>query len=343
MTMTKLKLFFAILILPAFIMSCNDSTNITYSSGNMSYSDREDWAKKYSDEHFNSDPKVKDFLSAMIHEDTAEMEKLVEGGFDINTLGKDDLTPTHAYYIYIDNDHRNDDVFKRALELGADASIMLKDKLKLSLALLVITMTDRTDQLQWMIDNGLDVNVYYEEKKSDSTLLIAATESGFLADHNQAFKKVKLLVEAGADVNQTDGFNASPFTTALTMLQYRSALFLLQSGADPDYKDSPFHDPIWQIRQQYVNPDHQAWDYRNQLVAELRLRGYEIGPYYSELSEEALKIEKCRRSHEVYWIRYDRRQQKDPPEDVPENILPGCVKEEFLKTGKLPTERPANL
>ncbi len=129
---------------------------------------------------------------------------------------------------------------KTLLELGADPN--KHNTYDGSTALIQAAAIDNCDGdnsafLKLLIKHGADVNeIEIGDREVGNTirkspLLVACSD---VSQAGSPIDKVKLLVEAGADVNYQDEFNHFPLREALIQKHYDVVLYLLQRGADYD-------------------------------------------------------------------------------------------------------------
>jgi hypothetical protein len=127
---------------------------------------------------------------------------------------------------------------KTLLELGADPN--KHNTYSGSTALIEAAAIENYDSdnsafLRLLITHGADVNeVEIGDREVGNTirkspLLVAC---GDVSQVGSSIVKVKMLVEAGADVNYKDEFNHFPLREALIQRHYEVVLYLLQKGAD---------------------------------------------------------------------------------------------------------------
>lgn len=178
---------------------------------------------------------VSELAKAVEAEDVKEMFRIVRGGnVDIdhqepkfgNTLLM--LTVMNLQYASC----------KTLLELGADPN--KHNTYDGSTALIHAAAIDNGDGdnsafLELLIKHGADVNGVETGEREvgnnirKSPLLVASSD---VSQAGSPIDKVKLLVEAGADVNYQDEFNHFPLREALIQKHYDVVLYLLQRGAD---------------------------------------------------------------------------------------------------------------
>jgi uncharacterized protein len=132
--------------------------------------------------------------------------------------------------------------------IAKGANVNAKEEWKGQTALMWAAAESHPEVVRILIEHGADVNavsnawhftdtkgtngnanVYYP--KGGLTPLLFAVRQGNL-------ESTKLLVAAGANVNQTDPVKISPLVVAINNAQYDIASYLLDKGADPNIADS---------------------------------------------------------------------------------------------------------
>lgn len=145
---------------------------------------------------FKKEPLLKDVLSVVRKDDTVKLKELLSGKAKhlLNYQEKD--TGITLFTVAIESGHYSS--AKIFAELGADPNLQSKNDGE-SAMIAAANKLDTSVYLKLLLNYGGDVNA---EAKSQTyrfkTPLMAAAESGRL-------ENVKLLVEAGANINFTDG------------------------------------------------------------------------------------------------------------------------------------------
>lgn len=126
------------------------------------------------------------------------------------------------------------DVHKHEFSTGRSAIMYAAD--------LGLEEGDNTRFLRLLLQHGANPNDEEIGKRGEGnstrkTPLLLACDYTFQS--NSAIEKVKLLVEAGANINYSNEYNETPIRTALTMDHFDILLYLLEKGAD---FNTPIHD-----------------------------------------------------------------------------------------------------
>jgi len=187
------------------------------------------WHQKYNwqaEDYFKA-PDVIALCEAIEDDNIAEIERLVKAGADVNAIGKDNMTP--LLWAYPDNKLER---FTKLLELGADPNVIVNSRFAtrgIRPGDSVMTMSAKTSfkgYLKAVLDHGGDPNLKTISGK-ETPLHIVIFRGG-----DQ--KKIKMLIDAGADINCADGKTYTPVIEALSCgSQFDTALYLLEKGADP--------------------------------------------------------------------------------------------------------------
>ena len=152
--------------------------------------------------------------------DIGTLEQLVREGTDVDIKGYKGVTP--LFWAFRTGEL---DSFQGLLKLGADANATADGMGLIHL----VTSYGRDDFLKPLLDSGADPNLC-EAGDLPMTPLEYAIPTG---QQNTKLKSLKLLIEAGADVNRTCGSTATPLVKAVSQIRYEVATYLLEQGADP--------------------------------------------------------------------------------------------------------------
>jgi uncharacterized protein len=182
-------------------------------------------AKDYFD-----DPKAIALCHAIEADDLAEIDRLVAAGANVNTRGKDNMTP--LLWAYPDDKLAR---FTRLLELGANPNIAITSGLGRSgfgAGDSVTHMACRTrfpGYFEAVFEHGGDPKLIQNGRITGITPIHSVITGG---GPNKR-EHVRLLIDQGADLNHMNGAWATPVIEAVSWGgQYDIALMLLQAGAD---------------------------------------------------------------------------------------------------------------
>jgi uncharacterized protein len=164
--------------------------------------------------------------------DTHAAMLLVKYGTDLRVKNKngDGVLSCTMRLAYMDRMHTWGLVAKEMIERGANMEDCVLNDAPLWQAIWVARQTKDQSLLRLMISKGVNLNMVQKDKegKDFSTPLLTAIRTGSL-------ELVKLVVEAGSDVNQTINFRdcklISPLTQAMEEQHPEIVQYLLQKGA----------------------------------------------------------------------------------------------------------------
>ena len=215
---------------------------------------------------FYSDKKVIDLIFAAANGNIKRVDKLVADGVDVNAVGKDSYTPLLAALT-----KKNKKGVLRLLEHGADPNIVITGESSYAgkSAIWVASQMEDTYFLDVMLKYGGNPN-FRNKKWYGDTLLHAA----IFGDHRTAIDRVKLLVEAGADININGANESTPLIQAAAINQYEIIYYLLRQGADYKIVSKTNLSLIPLIERGIMFPkikDGKYW--RDKVVAFLREKG----------------------------------------------------------------------
>lgn len=159
------------------------------------------------------------------------MERLINDGADVNAKGKDNMTP--LLWAFPDNKPER---FKLLLEKGANPNVFVKSTLNTNRPPAfvpgdsVTTLSAKSgfpDHFRLVMEHGGDPNLVHPVDKESVLQII-------IKYGPKKKERIALLIKKGADLNLNRG-STPPVMNAVSFLgQYDLALYLLESGADPN-------------------------------------------------------------------------------------------------------------
>ncbi len=157
---------------------------------------------------------VRSLAIAAASGDVEKIRELHMENVDVNYKGKEGITP--LFWAMLAG---NKVGFEELLKIGADPGVY--NKYGSSVLRYVSDMRD-TDYLELALKYGGDPDHYIKSTKNP--LIHNVCTPG-------PMRGLELVVEAGADINITDGTGMTPVMTCVLHLQYDKALYLLEKGA----------------------------------------------------------------------------------------------------------------
>ena len=194
------------------------------------------------------DQKVIALCQAIAKNDLADIDRLIMSGANVNALGKGQVTPLLWAFppTWIVSDPPGKlDTFKHLLARGANPNVEFKpdSKMRIEGALIPDSVTHLAARSEFpgyfeaVFANGGDVNFVKTAWGSDDAPLFSVIEG----NANDKARRIKLLIEMGADLNHLNPLKNTPAMAALSWgKQFELVLPLLEAGAkyDVDYPKS---------------------------------------------------------------------------------------------------------
>lgn len=177
--------------------------------------------------YFYTDPNVLGLCLAIKRNDKVAAAQALANGVDINTMGRDGMTPlSWAWY------NREKEMFKFLLQKGADPNLMMTlEKRDITGTLLQWTIElGATEYFEMLLEygQGVDLNLPNKTDRGETPIMYAIS--------SQSEEMLEKLIAYGADIEQkTEGWGGGGYTPllyAVALERFESALFLLQHGAD---------------------------------------------------------------------------------------------------------------
>lgn len=216
--------------------------------------------------YFDSDCEV-ELAKGIERGDLDAMRRAISDGASVNARGREGMTPIFWALI-----HQEPEALELLLQENADPNTVTRwvahgeDRTedRTARAMELALMLPDTVCLSLLLRYGGDPNAPAGEIAD--TLLHLAIERA-------AFDSVRLLVEAGADVNRKGTAEITPVLEAVLGKRFEMAQYLVRNGADPAIANVKGLTPAWLVRQ-YADrgvapdsPDHHAFEeFRSELL-----------------------------------------------------------------------------
>ncbi|MBX3164847.1 MAG: ankyrin repeat domain-containing protein [Bacteroidetes bacterium] len=228
-----------------------------------------------------------DLAKAIDDNNIKAAEKFIASGVDINY--REPRFGQTILFLTIRN--RQLKATKFLLEHGANVNVheTYSDETPLILASDMTDVPIACDFIKILLNYGANPNTiqvdssqrieYPKSKPINSTALIAACSDVFAI--KEPLPKVKLLVEAGADINYVGNHNVSPLREALYCKNYDVALYLLEKGVNLNSfcpinekcdSTGAFH-ILEFLRGKLLEFNSKEYEYKMKVVAFLKTKG----------------------------------------------------------------------
>ena len=208
-----------------------------------------------------SDPAQLALAEAAAQGDMAAMQRALDQGADPNVVGKDGMTPLF-WVVTMD---ANLEGFRYLLANGGDPNLVVVDETKpgVSTVYLIYQAYKNPDLafLEAALEAGADPNTLVHE---ESTLLFESMSDEYI-------EQIRILIAHGADVNFRSKFGYTPLLNAVIGSEHKTALALLDAGADPELLDIHERSVIDQVKSMH---DRQSGDDYRVFISALKEKGY---------------------------------------------------------------------
>ncbi len=183
-------------------------------------------------EEYFDDPQVIALCKVIEANDLEEIDRLVAAGADVKAQGKGNMTPL-LWALPDDNLPR----FKRLLEHGADPNVIIQSDFNtrggMRAGNSVTHMACKTTfpgYFEAVFEHGGDVNLV---ESGDSLVTETPIFKVIMWGVGDKMKKLRMLIDKGADLNYVSGGGATPPVQAASWGgQFDITLMLLKAGAD---------------------------------------------------------------------------------------------------------------
>ncbi len=177
---------------------------------------------RHADNYFDREEDIA-LVKAVAKGNPDKIEKCIQNGGNVNAVGREGFTP--LLWAHTKSSKKG---FVYLLQHGADPNLVTTryDDDKMSIMEEITTFRE-TDYLSLALENGASSDSPSGESR---TILFRAIMFSNL-------KNVKVLVEAGANINHQDTGDQTPVMTAFAICRWDMVYYLLSAGADPTLKN----------------------------------------------------------------------------------------------------------
>jgi ankyrin repeat protein len=205
-----------------------------------------------------SDEKVVALVEAALAGDAEKITSLEKQGANVNAIADNGATP--LFWALNARNHRG---VKALLTAGADPNLVT-EKTGMS-SMNFVPMGDDPELLRLLLKFGGNPNHPGSGKIDDRPLSLAASEG--------RIENVKLLLDAGADINAHDNFDESAATKTLALGNFETAAFLIQHGFNYNLEYLARRVRVCHVPK---NSDAQRW--KEKVIVLLKERGITLNP-----------------------------------------------------------------
>ncbi|MGU3305568.1 ankyrin repeat domain-containing protein [Pseudomonas sp. M5A4_2d] len=205
-------------------------------------------------EQVYEDPKVISLINAAMEGKADDVKKLAASGVDVNAVGRDGSLP-----LFWALKSRNSVGVESLLKAGADTEKMTPQFDPFS-PMALVSEGDNSGLSSLLLRYGGDAKGVKATSIDGNPLYLAATEG--------RLENVKLLVEAGADINFHDEYGSSAAGGAATTGNFEVVFWLLERGYNYDLQNLA---KTVNVIKAYPNPDGAQW--KAKVIDKLKAKG----------------------------------------------------------------------
>ncbi|MGS2724773.1 ankyrin repeat domain-containing protein [Porticoccus sp. GXU_MW_L64] len=206
---------------------------------------------------FYSSESVKKLVLAASRGKITVVERLVESGVDINTVGKDGFTPLLGPLLV-----ENKKGVQSLLKYGADPNIEITvASLKGRSAIWIASEMEDPFFLKAMLMNGGDPNFINNHQFGDGLL-----HAAIMGAHKNRLERVKILVESGSNVNLLGGNEYTPCLQAAVLNQFHIVAYLIENGADCSTESRQGVSLAKILSRQNLDPSSDQYKWREKVI-----------------------------------------------------------------------------
>lgn len=179
-----------------------------------------------------------EFVQAVGRGNKELMMELLQRGADVNASGSHGMKP-----LFWALGKQNLDGFEFLLENNANPNIKIEDPPEGRRSISVVELAaiaENSAYLCLLLKHGADPN--RDVGYGGRTVIYEAIL-------NNRIENVKLLIQAGADINHKDLSGSTPLMTAAGIKNFDMVYLLLKSGADAQIKNRWGNDLLWMLKE----------------------------------------------------------------------------------------------
>lgn len=229
------------------------------------------------------DKNVQALIYAIEESDQNKIKQLLVNGVDINSIGKEGVTPLFWALVVVKEHNSKEKIFKLLLENEANPLVLYTPTGKSVLTYAAINLMS-SNYLKSILETNPDIDVdqYLEASPNYPTALYHAIFNG-------NFENVKLLIENGSNVNYPNINGSIPLELA-TGLRWEIAYYLLLNNADYNhvgftgkYNPESISEIVLSIeRNSYLYDPKDGIDWREKVIEFLQNKNIKVYPWYPE-------------------------------------------------------------
>jgi hypothetical protein len=233
-------------------------------------------------EKYFTDPDLIALVKAASAGDTRTIDRLVEKGVDVNTVGKDG-----APLAFAGSSRKG---FQRLLEHGADPNLSGNGTSVMEL----VAGAEDIELLRLALAHGGDPNLV-AQRLGQTPIFNAIMRT----DDKE---NIRLLIEAGADLDAQDTMGRTPMMVAANLRAYDVVNLLLEAGADYTITDNHGYALVHRLVElDNLRPDTEMYNQRSRVMSRLAARGVDFRAIEEELHELRKKRRERIREAEKKW------------------------------------------
>ena len=219
------------------ICGCNEVLNVSAKAVGVERNFHQKVGWKARD--FFTEKDVIKLCQAIEANDLNKIDELIVAGVDVNSIGKDNMTP--LLWAFPDNQF---DRFKKLLDAGANPNIQISTNLNLIRAFTAGESVSHRVAETWFpkyfeetITHGM--NYYLKDEGGRDVVYVLMRSSRT----EELIPRFKLLLDHGWDINHPGWCGDNALLMSIQHERYALAFFLLENGADYNY-----YNPTTQVK-----------------------------------------------------------------------------------------------
>ncbi|MCW8091132.1 ankyrin repeat domain-containing protein [Alteromonas sp. ASW11-130] len=212
---------------------------------------------------FFSDKEILEFAKYVSKENVEKIDTLASRGIDVNAVRKDGMT-----LLFYALSKKNKKAFSKLLKRGASPNMQIKNG---DSVMNVAAVLDDNFYLKEALKHGGNPNVINSKSQLKVTPI-------FDAIYNDKLSNVKVLVEAGADLEYENYKKHTPLLLSASINNWEITYYLLLQGAN--YKQMSVWNTglVFLLENNNIGRDAEMFPWREKVVEFIREKGVEVNP-----------------------------------------------------------------
>jgi ankyrin repeat protein len=220
---------------------------------------------KYQPENYFKSIEQVTLAKAILNQNTDEISNLINGGTEIDTRGKNGMTPLMWALL-----NQKEKSYEFLLKNGADPNIQMNDGDWNGQS---TTSLSAMSKYPWYLETALmyggEPNLVNPRKNRTPIFEAIDYKDQSWKKKDPSMEKVLLLIKANADLNFQDNYGWTPMMKAAIANRYDIVYTLIENGADPFLETSTGGTILSLINKIRTDPQSELYKWRSKVIEKI--------------------------------------------------------------------------